>query len=55
MGECQVGDVSGSESGVQVYNRLTDKGRKQLLVEASQWKEMMEAVARVMWPAAEES
>jgi DNA-binding PadR family transcriptional regulator len=37
------------------YYRLTDKGRKQLLVEASQWKQMMEAVARVMWPAAEES
>jgi PadR family transcriptional regulator PadR len=37
------------------YYRLTDKGRKQLLVEESQWKQMTEAVARVMWPAAEES
>ena len=37
------------------YYRLTDKGRKQLLVEESQWKQMAEAVARVMWPAAEES
>jgi PadR family transcriptional regulator, regulatory protein PadR len=37
------------------YYRLTDKGRKQLLVEESEWKQMAEAVARVMWPAAEES
>jgi PadR family transcriptional regulator PadR len=37
------------------YYRLTDKGRKQLVVEESQWKQMAEAVARVMWPAAEES
>jgi len=37
------------------YYRLTENGRKQLLVEESQWKQMMEAVARVMWPAAEES
>jgi DNA-binding PadR family transcriptional regulator len=36
------------------YYRLTDKGRKQLLVEESQWKQMSEAVARVMWPAVEE-
>ena len=37
------------------YYRLTDKGRKQLLAEESQWKQMAEAVARVMWPAAEEN
>ena len=37
------------------YYRLTDKGRKQLLAEESWWKQMAEAVARVMWPAAEES
>jgi PadR family transcriptional regulator PadR len=37
------------------YYRLTDKGRKQLMVEESQWKQMAEAVARVMWPAAEEN
>jgi PadR family transcriptional regulator PadR len=37
------------------YYRLTDKGRKQLGVEESQWKQMAEAVARVMWPAAQES
>jgi hypothetical protein len=34
---------------------LTEKGKKQFLVEESQWKQMAEAVARVMWPAAEES
>jgi len=37
------------------YYRLTEIGRKQLVVEESQWKQMAEAVARVMWPAAEES
>jgi transcriptional regulator len=37
------------------YYRLTEKGRKQLVVEESQWQQMSEAVARVMWPAAEES
>ena len=37
------------------YYRLTDKGKKQLVVEESQWKQMAEAVARVMWPAPEGS
>jgi transcriptional regulator len=37
------------------YYRLTEQGRKQLLAEESQWRQMTEAVARVMWPAAEES
>jgi len=37
------------------YYRLTDKGKKQLVLEESKWKRMAEAVARVMWPAAEES
>jgi PadR family transcriptional regulator PadR len=37
------------------YNRLTNKGRKQLVVEESRWKRMAEAVIRVMRPAAEES
>jgi transcriptional regulator len=37
------------------FYRLTEKGRKQLVAEESQWKKMAEAVARVMWPAAEES
>jgi len=37
------------------YYRLTEKGRKQLAAEESQWKRMSEAVARVMWPTAEES
>jgi transcriptional regulator len=37
------------------YYRLTAKGRKQLVAEESQWKQMAEAVARVLWPAAEES
>ena len=37
------------------YYRLTEKGKKQLVVEESQWKQMTEAVARVMWPTAEDS
>jgi PadR family transcriptional regulator, regulatory protein PadR len=37
------------------YYRLTEKGRKQLVLEESQWKRMAEAVARVMWPKPEES
>ncbi|MFZ0270440.1 MAG: PadR family transcriptional regulator [Acidobacteriaceae bacterium] len=37
------------------YYRLTELGRKQLVIEKSQWKQMAEAVARVMWPAAQES
>jgi len=37
------------------YYRLTEKGRKQLAAEESQWKRMSEAVARVMWPTTEES
>lgn len=37
------------------YYRLTQKGKKQLLVEEAQWKQMAKAVACVMWPAAGES
>jgi PadR family transcriptional regulator, regulatory protein PadR len=36
------------------YYRLTEKGRKQLVVEESQWRQMTEAVGRVMCPATEE-
>jgi len=37
------------------YYELTALGRKQLMAEELQRKQMSEAVARVMWPAAEES
>lgn len=37
------------------YYRLTEKGRKQLFVEESKWKQMAEAVALVMWPAQKDS
>jgi transcriptional regulator len=37
------------------YYRLTDKGKKQLVLEESLWKQMTEAVARVMWPTVEDS
>ena len=32
------------------YYRLTAAGRRQLLAEASRWKQMANAIARVMWP-----
>jgi transcriptional regulator len=35
------------------YYRLTAAGRKQLLAEESKWKQMTNAIARVMWPAEE--
>ena len=37
------------------YYRLTAQGKKQLVLERSKWKQMVEAVARVMSIAAEES
>src|SRR5215471_1465656 len=37
------------------HYRLTETGKKQLVLEESKWKQMAEAVARVMWPAAEEN
>ena len=35
------------------YYRLTAAGRKQLIVEESNWKQLAGAIARVMWPAEE--
>ena len=35
------------------YYRLTPAGRKQLTVEESKWKQMVGAIARIMWPAEE--
>jgi len=37
------------------YYRLTAQGKKQLVLEQSKWKQMVEAVARVMSTAAEQS
>jgi PadR family transcriptional regulator PadR len=54
MSECQMGDGSRPHREFKYY-RLTDTGRKQLVVEESQWKQMAEAVARVMSPAAKEN
>jgi PadR family transcriptional regulator PadR len=48
-------EIAPDRNRVFKYYRLTGKGRKQLVVEESQWKRMSEAVARVMWPALEES
>jgi transcriptional regulator len=35
------------------YYRLTLAGRKQLAAEESRWKQLADAIARVMWPAEE--
>ena len=35
------------------YYRLTPAGRKQFAAEESKWKQLADAIARVMWPAAE--
>ena len=35
------------------YYRLTPAGKKQLASEESKWKQMADAIARVMWPAEE--
>lgn len=33
------------------YYRLTPAGKKQLAAEESKWKQLADAIARVMWPA----
>lgn len=35
------------------YYRLTPAGRKQLTREESRWKQLADAIARIMWPAEE--
>jgi transcriptional regulator len=35
------------------YYRLTDAGKKQLAREESRWKQLADAIARVMWPVKE--
>ena len=35
------------------YYRLTAAGKKQLIAEESKWKQLAEAIARVMWPVEE--
>jgi PadR family transcriptional regulator len=35
------------------YYRLTPAGRQQLVREGSKWKQMTDAIARIMWPAEE--
>jgi PadR family transcriptional regulator, regulatory protein PadR len=35
------------------YYRLTPAGRKQLSREGSKWKQLSDAIARIMWPAKE--
>lgn len=36
------------------YYRLTARGRKQLVAEESNWKQLTRAIARIMWPAKSE-
>ena len=47
--------VRQAQQRVGLLQGTLDIGRTQLLVEESQWKQMAEAVARLMWPAAEEN
>ena len=35
------------------YYRLTPAGKKQLTVDESKWKQLAQAIGRVMWPAKE--
>src|SRR5215510_13639621 len=35
------------------YYRLTAAGRKQLVSEESKWKQLTDAIARIMWPVKE--
>jgi transcriptional regulator len=35
------------------YYRLTPAGRRQLAREGSKWRQLTEAIARIMWPAEE--
>lgn len=35
------------------YYRLTQAGKRQLTLEESNWKQMVGAIARIMWPAEE--
>jgi PadR family transcriptional regulator, regulatory protein PadR len=35
------------------YYRLTPAGRRQLTREGSKWKQLTDAIARIMWPAEE--
>lgn len=35
------------------YYRLTPAGRRRLAAEESRWRALVEAIARVMWPAGE--
>lgn len=37
------------------YYRLTAAGKKHLVNEQSKWKQMTAAIARILWPAPEES
>jgi hypothetical protein len=52
--EQRVGFLKGTLDRL-ILRTLPEKGRRQLVVEESQWKQMADAAARVMWPAAEES
>ena len=54
-GSSRNGRLRRAEIGNAKYYRFTAKGRKQFLAEESHWKQMAEAVAHGMGPAAEET
>jgi transcriptional regulator len=46
-------DVSKDRNREYKYYRLTPAGKKQLIVAESRWKQLANAIARVMWPVKE--
>ncbi len=46
-------EVSKERNRELKYYRLTAAGRKQLAREESKWKQLAQAIGRVMWPAGE--
>jgi PadR family transcriptional regulator, regulatory protein PadR len=53
LGGRKMGDGTRPQSRVQVLP-IDGKGPEAAVAEESQWKQMAEAVARIMWPALEE-
>lgn len=46
-------ETTGEQKREFKYYRLTAAGKKQLAAEESKWKQMADAIARVMWPVKE--
>jgi PadR family transcriptional regulator, regulatory protein PadR len=44
-------ETAGSRNREFKYYRLTPAGRRQLAREGSKWKQLTDAIARIMWPS----